>query len=149
VPVVLVPLQPERGEFGQDVIGETGGDQQVQADPRVVGADQFDQLVADPFGRHDRDPVRHRRHRGHHCGIRGEPELRGEPGRPHHPQRVIGERVLRGARRPDRPVGDVLEAAVRIDEDPGRQPDRHRVHGEVAPGQIALQAVAVRDLRLA
>ena len=53
----------------------------------------------------------HRHLRGH-----GEAELRGEPGRAHDPQRVVGERLLRAARRAQHLVPQVAQAAERVDQ---------------------------------
>ena len=47
---------------------------------------------------------------------------------------------------------EILQAAVRVDHCAAgveRQLDRHRVDGEVPPGQVALDGVAEVDLRLA
>ena len=79
------------------------------------------------------DPVGHRRHRRDHLRVDREAQLRGEPGGAQHPQRVVGERVLRAARacaaparrgRRSPPYGSTNVAA--------RQRDRHRVDREVA-----------------
>ena len=70
-----------------------------------------------------------------------EAELGGEPGRAHHPQRVVAERLLRrrpacaaprppGRRSPPYGSTNVSVAAA----------DGHRVDGEVAPRQVALEA---------
>ena len=76
-------------------------------------------------------------------------ELRGEPRGAEHPQRVVRERDL-GVERRVEPLGrEVLHAAERIDELALGQPDRHRVDGEVAPGQVGLQVLAERHGRLA
>ena len=149
VPVVLVALQPQRRQLGQHPVGQTGVDQQPQSLARVVGQQQLVQLVADPLGGDDRDPVRHRRHRRHDLRRHLEVELGGEPGRAHHPQRVVGERRLRGARGAQHPAGQVGQAAVRVDEVGTGQRHRHRVHREVPADQVLLDGVAVGDLRLA
>ena len=38
VPVVLVALQPQRGQLGQHPVGQTGRHQQVEPGPRLVGS---------------------------------------------------------------------------------------------------------------
>ena len=53
------------------------------------------------------------------------------------------------ARRPQQAVREVDHAAVRVDELPRRHPHRHRVHGEVAAAEVALEGVAEVDRRLA
>ena len=88
-------------------------------------------------------------HRGPHLRRDVEAELRGEARGPHHPQRVVGEGLLGGGRRHE-PAGDeVVEPAVHVDELEARQPDRHRVDGEVAPHEVALERVAEHHLGLA
>jgi hypothetical protein len=62
VPVVLVALQRQRRQLGEHALGEPGVDEQAQAEAWVRRADQLDQLVADPLGGDDLDPVRHRGH---------------------------------------------------------------------------------------
>lgn len=96
VPVVLVLLQAQRRQLGHHEVGQPGVHQQPQALDRVLGEQQLVQLGLDPLGRHDGDPLGHRGHRGHHLGRRVEVQLGGEPGGPHHPQRVVGEGLLGG-----------------------------------------------------
>ena len=136
VPVVLVDLHPQPRQFGQHPVGEPAVDEQAQAGHGPLGEQQLGQLVPDTLGGYDRDPVRHGRHRGHDLGSHPEAELSGEPGRPEHSQRVVGEGRLGCRRCTDDPAGEVHQAAVRVDELMGRKPDRHRVDGEVAPDQV-------------
>ena len=122
VPVVLVGLERERRQLGQHQRSEAGLDEQRQAAPGLRRHDQLDQLVPYPLGGDDPDPLRHRGHRRDHLGRDLEPELGGEPGRAHHPQRVVGERVLGRARGAQQPVREVDHAAVRVLEAPRRGP---------------------------
>ena len=69
-----------------------------------------------------------------------EAELGREARRPHHPQRVVGEGLLGGGGRHESPGGEVVETAVHVDELEARQPDRHRVDGEVAAHEVTLEA---------
>ena len=82
----------------------------------------------------------HRRHRVDHPRRGGEAELRGEPGGPQHPQRVVGERLLRRRRGVEDPLPQRAQPVVRVDERLGRQLDGHRVDREVAAEQVALDA---------
>ena len=66
-----------------------------------------------------------------------------------HAQRVVEERDLRRERRAESLRREVDDPAVGIDELGLGQPERHRVHGEVATGEIGLDVVAERDLGLA
>ena len=149
VPVVLVALQREGRQLGQHQRREAGLDEQGQAAARVRRADQLDQLVADPLRGDDRDPVGHRGDGLDHLGRDGEAELGGEAGGAQHPQRVVGERVLRTAGRAEQPLGQVDDAAVRVLDAPPRDPDRHRVDGEVPADQVAGQVVPELHRRLA
>ena len=81
------------------------------------------------------------------CG--GEAELGDEPGRAHHPQRVVAEGDAGRDRGADDAGREVVDAAEVVDELAGRQPHGHRVDGEVAAGQVALERVAEAHLRLA
>ena len=147
--VVLVPLQPQRRQFREHPIGQTGRHQQIQTGPRLIAQQQPAELVADPLGGDDRDPVGHVGHRLDHLRRRRKPQLGREPRRTHHPQRVVAERDLRSRGRPDHPVGQVAEAGVRVVKDLVRDGNRHRVDGEVPPGQVAVQGVPEFDHRLA
>ena len=103
VPVVLVALQPQRGSSGSTRSASPVCTSSPSPGARAVGQQQLGQLVADPLGGHDGDPVGHRRHGRDHPRRRREQQLGGEPGRPHHPQRVVAERLLRRRRGVDRP----------------------------------------------
>ncbi len=149
VPMVLVALQGQRRQLRQHDGGEAGIDEQGQPEPGVRRAHQLDQLVAHPLRGDDLDPLGHVAHRADHRVVDGEAELRREPGGPHHPQRVVGERVLRPARCLDHAVGEVDHAAVRVFEVSARHPHRHRVDGEVPAAQVAGERVAEVDDRLA
>ena len=139
----------QRGELGQELLRETGRDDQLESARGGGRGEQLGELVADPLGGHDLEAVVHLLDRPHHARGGGEFELRGEPRRAEHPQRVVGERDL-GVERRVEPLGrEVLHAAERIDELALGQPDRHRVDGEVAPGQVGLQVLAERHRRLA
>ena len=72
--------------------------EQLQPGPGVRRQQQLDELVAHPLRRHDADGRRHLAHRRVDLGGGHEPELRDEPRRAHHPQRVVAERHL-GRRR--------------------------------------------------
>ena len=85
--VVLVPLQPQRGQFRQHPVGQPGVGQQGQTGPRIGAQDQLDQLGADPLRGDPVDLAGHRRHRRDHPRCGGEGQLRGETGSAQHPQR--------------------------------------------------------------
>ena len=149
VPVVFVDLEAQRRQLGQEDVRQAGVDQQGQPLPRVGRGHQLDELVPHPLGRHHGQRRRARRHRGIHLRRDDEPELRCEPGRPHHPQWVVGEGFLgRGGRA--QPAGrQIGEPAVQVDELQRRQPQRHGVDGEVAPHEVGGERVAEGHHRLA
>ena len=66
--------------------------------------------------RHDLQPVAQLADRGNELGIGLEPELRDEPRRPQHAQRVVEERHLGRERRAEPPGREVGRAAERVDE---------------------------------
>ena len=82
-------------------------------------------------------------------GIGLEAELRDEPRRAQHAQRVVEERDLGRERRAQAPRREVDRAAERVDELGLGQPQRHRVDGEVAAREVGLDVVGERDLGLA
>ena len=147
--MVLVTLQGQRRQLGQHQGGEPGLHQQRQTQPRVRREHQLDQLVAHALCRDDLDPAGHRGHRLDDARVDLEAELRGEPRRPHHPQRVVGEGLLREPRRPQDAMGEVDHPAVRVDELPGRHPHGHRVDGEVTATEVSLEGVSEVDRGLA
>ena len=147
--VVLVDLHPQRGQLGQDHVGQAAVDEQLEAAPRVGPEHELGQLDLDPLGGDPADLRGQRGHRGDHVRGRGDAQLGDEPGRPQHPQRVVGERLERVGRRPQGAGGQVAQPAVRVGELVRGHRDGHRVHGEVAPAQVVDQRVAVRDLRVA
>ena len=72
-----------------------------------------------------------------------------EAGRPQHPKRVLGERHLRLERCAKHAVGKIGATPVRVDEGAVGEIDRHRVHGEVSPGEVVLDAVTEHHRGLA
>ena len=55
VVVVLVDLQPQRGDLGQHVLRQPGVDEQPQTGAGRVGQEELDELVPHPLGGHDLD----------------------------------------------------------------------------------------------
>ncbi|KFC52602.1 hypothetical protein GY12_03525 [Micrococcus luteus] len=149
VAVVLVRLELQGRQLGQDVVGQAGAHEQVEPGARVRSADELDELLADAFGGDDRDPLGHCGHGLLHLGGHGEAELRGEAGGAHHAQRVIGEGVLGGAGGAQHAGVQVPHAAEGVHELEGGQAQGHGVDGEVAAQQVVLEAVAEGHLRLA
>ena len=62
--VMLVDLQPQGGQLGQDVRRQPRVDQQLEPDPRMRAAQQLVELVGDPLDRDDLEPVRLHRDEG-------------------------------------------------------------------------------------
>ncbi len=149
VPVVLVDLQAQGRELGQHVVGQAGVHQHLEPGTRVGREQQLGQLVADPLGGHDLDPLGHLADRRADVGVQPDPELGGEPRGPHHPQRVVVEGLLGAHRGAQDARGEVGQAAERVDERQRGHPHRERVDREVPARQVALERVAERDHRLA
>jgi len=142
VPVVLVRLQPEPRHLGEDLLGHAGIDEHRDAVRRAAGPlrqQQLGQLSGDPLRGHDREPGRQLGHGSGQFRRRGEAQLGSEPCRAQRSQRVIGQRVLRPARRPEHAVLQVTQPAEEVHQLIGRQPRGHRIDGEVAAGQVPLQ----------
>ncbi len=124
VPVVLVDLEAQRGQLGQHVVGQPGVDEDLETVPRARRDQQLAQLVADPLGADDRDPVGHVDDRGTRGGIHREAQLGGEARGPHHAQRVVVERLPRVHGRAQDAGGEVREPVERVDERRGRAAGR-------------------------
>ena len=99
-----------------DPFEQAGIGQQPQPDRRPLGREQLRQLGRDPLAGQVADEVRVRFDAGQGGGLDREPERRREANRADHPERVLLEAFLRVADGAECPGGDVLPAAVRIDE---------------------------------
>ena len=137
----LIGLELQRGHLRQHHVGQAGIDHDLHAAARGSAADQLDQLLAHPLGRDDLQALVHLRHGRQHLRSDLQIELRGEARGPHHPQGIVVERRVRGARGAQHAGGQVPHAAVRVHQLHRRQPKSHRVDGEVAPDQVVLEAV--------
>ena len=121
VAVDRVVLESERRQLGQEVLGETGVDAEPQPGGRVVERHQLVELVADPLGGHDREPIAPVDDRVDELGHRLEVEAGDEPGGPQHPQRVVVEADLGRKRRAQHALGQVERPVVRDRPAPGRR----------------------------
>ncbi len=148
-----VVLEAQRRQLGQELLGEPGVDEEPQAGRRAVDDDQLVQLVADPLGRHDRQPLTPLDHRGDQLRNGLEAEAGDEARRAEHAQWVVVEADLRRQRRAQRPSRQVGRTTVGIDErgvgSATDQLEGHRVDGEVTPAEVDLDLVGERDVRLA
>ncbi len=147
--VVLVDLQLHGRHLGQHVVGQPGLHQQLDAAARELAAQQLGQLDLHPLRGDPGDFGGHVGHRFHHPVGGGEAELGDEAGGPQHPQRIVGEGVLRRGRGVQPTVYQVRHSAVQVDERPARQLDGHGVHREIAAHQVAFDGVAEGDVRIA
>ncbi len=127
-----VLLETEGRQLGKELLREPGADDELEPAGRRLTEQQLVELVSDPLGRHDLEPLAHRTDRGDHARGRLGPEVGGEAGGPEHPQGVVGERDLRVERRVEDARGERLHAREGVDERPLGEPDRHRVDREVA-----------------
>ena len=146
---MFVDLQLQGRHFGQHMLRDSAVDQHDQAPPRHGGQEQLAQLIAHPLRGNDADA---RGHLLHGLGrVRGqiEAELRGEPRGTHHPQGVIAEGDLGGGWGPQAPLGERVEAVIRVAEAQVGQPQGHGVDGEVPAPQVVFELVPEGDDRLA
>ena len=147
-----VLLEPHRVELGQELVGR--GRSRARSQSPALGSstsEQLRELVADPLGAHDLEPVRA-------CssiaatssgiGLEAEAARRSAPARSMRsgssPNETSGASGVRSTAR--REVG---RAAERVDELGLGERERHRVDGEVAARQVGLDVVGERDLGLA
>ena len=96
--VVLVDGHPHAADLGQHHLAEPGLHHQVDAGDRVGAQHHLVQLGGHPFDGDAAELVGHPRHRLAHPRRHVETELRDEPRRPQHPQRVVAEGHLRRRR---------------------------------------------------
>ncbi len=148
MPVMLIDLQLQGGNLREHDVGQTGLDQRLDTRTRPVGQQHLDQLITHTLGRYDADAVDHIGNRLGGLRLDTEPQLRHEPHRTHHAQRVVVEGLPRIDRGAQHALGQIVRAPERVDELQVGHAQRHRVDGEITPGQIPLQRVAVADLRL-
>ena len=144
-----VLFELERGELGQERVGEAGRHEQREPFARMVADEQLRELLADALGRDDLQPVAHRLDRGDDPGRRLDVELGDESRGAEHAQRVVAERDLGLERRVEHARCEVAHPSVRIDERPVGKLHGHRVDREVAPRQVGLDVVAERHRGLA
>ncbi len=144
-----VLLEGEPGKLGEELGGQTGLDDEPQTRRGLVHRHQLVELVADPLGRHDRQPVVHGRHRGGDLGNGLEPEAGQKARRAQHPQRVVAEGDLGGERRAQAARREVGEPVVGVHQLEVGEPQGHGVDGEVTARQVHLDGVAERHLGLA
>ncbi len=122
---------------------------QLEAAAGVGAEHELDQLLPHPLGGDDRDPLGELLDRVGRGVLDPEAELGDEADRPHHPQRVVVEGLDGRDGGAQQGAGEVGEPVEGVDQLEGGQAHRHRVDGEVTAGEIALEGVAVLDLRLA
>ena len=122
--------------------------EQPEPDRRRRCGQQLVELGRDPLPgevRHELGVVGERAERRR---LDGELEGRGEPNRPDHPEGILPEPRRRVADGPEDPGVDIGQPVVRVDERGGLAGSRapgHRVHREVAAGEVELDRVAELD----
>ena len=117
VAVDRILLEAHRRQLGEELVGQTGVDDEPQAGGRVVDHEQLVELVADALGRHDLEPLRHRRDRRR--------PARASASRPKPAMNRAARSMRSGSslndtsgdeRRAQPPGGQVADAAERIDQ---------------------------------
>ena len=114
--MVLVDLELQAGEFGQDVRREPGLDEHREAEARARTEQELGELVADPLRRDDLQACSHVAHGGEHLGCDREAELRDEACRAHHAQWIVAEGLLRRDGRAQHAIREIAHAVVEVDE---------------------------------
>ena len=142
-------LEPHRVELGEELVGELGLAEQPQARGRILGQQQLRELVANPLGTDDLEPVTQLDDRRDQLRHRRDAELRHEPRRAQHAQRVVHERDLGGERGAQHERDEVGCTVERVDERGLGNGQCHRVHREVASREVGLDVVGVLDFGLA
>ncbi len=135
-------------ELWEDGLEHVGGFQDLEADRRLVGHDDFLQLVGDALLTQDVDAVRLVPHGMEDAIGHAERELCGKARGPNHAEWVVLERLVRIERRVDGTalqVAAAVEGVDQIAEAIGHERNRHRVDGKVAPVLVVLQCAVLND----
>jgi hypothetical protein len=93
-----IVLETHRRQLGQELVGQSGVDEEPEPDGGMVDDEQLVEFVTDAFGRHDLEPRRQRPHRLDQLGLGSELVAGDEPGSAQHAQRVVAEADLRSDR---------------------------------------------------
>ena len=148
-----VVLEPHRRQLRQELVGQTGVDEEPQAGRRVVDHQQLVEFVTDPLGRDDFEPWGQLAHRVDQVRRRDELIPGDEPSGAKHPQRVVTEADLRPDRRAQDTHGEIDRTVERVDQGGSvvvaGQLQRHGVHGEIAARQVGLDLVGEHHMRFA
>ena len=144
-----VLLQRQSRQLGQELVGQSGLDQEPQPRTRAVDDEELVELHADALRRHDVQPLVQPLDRIDQRGIGLEAVAGEEPRRAQHAQRVVGERLVRRQRCAQALGGKIGGATVRVDQLGLRQRQRHRVDREVAAREVGLDVVTEHDVGLA
>ena len=147
-----IVLEAQRRKLREELLRQSGVDEEPQPGRRVVDRDQLVELVADALRRDDLEAARHALDGGDELGVGLELVTGDEARGAQHPQWIVGEADLGPERRAEHSCREVGRPAERIDELghlPAGELERHRVHREVTPREIGLDRVGEHDVRLA
>ena len=139
-------------DLGQHDLAEAGLHHQLDTRHRIGTQQHLVQFHCNPL---HGDTPQLRSHRGHrlaHPISDPELQLRDEPRRPQHPQRVVSEGHRGRGRGVQHPLLNRRQSTQRVQELPRSvrgDPDGHRVDREVAPQQVVLKAITETHLRIA
>ncbi len=137
-------LLEDHVEQRQDAVVQPFGAQPLHAVRGVPGEEQLQHLVEHPRRRHVVDQLRHLADRGARLGLDLEVELRREPDRAQHPDRVLAEAHQRIADDAHAALAQIGHAVVPVEHRLGGRVVVQRVHREVAPrGVLLARAVDV------
>ncbi len=146
--VVLVDLHPQRGQLGQDDVGDADVDEPREPGRGIRRDHEFAQLVPDALNRYDLQSGSPGTHRRDQFGYGLQPQLGLEAGSPQDAQRVVVEGRLRGSGSAQHLACEVRHAAEQIDELVAGYGHRHGVDGEVPADEIPFQGVTVGNRRI-
>ena len=116
VPVDRVLLERSAGSSGRNSAASPVSTRNHRPAAGASSTDQLVELVAHALRRHDLQPAPQRLDGGDQRGIGLQAVPGDEPGRPHHAQRIVAERLLRRQRRAQSRRGQVGDAIERVDQ---------------------------------
>ena len=126
-------------QLGEDPAEEPGLAKEFDPDRRAGRAEELHQLVAHALARHARHAVPGARYRGQGRRVHRELEHGGEADAAQGAQAVLAEAGVGVPHRADHARGEILDAPFRVDQRGRLRIEGHRVHGEVAPGEVLLE----------
>ena len=139
---------PLASEIGCHDRQQPGLGHEPQTDRRPAGSQQLAEFGEDPLARQMLGKVSVATDGGQSRGLDFEVERCGQPHGSDHPEGVLAEPAIGLTDRSKKPERKVIPTAVRVDKgglSAGSGTPGHRVHGEIASGQVFLDRLAELD----